>query len=73
MLYVTGYLATQDLDSSFHEICKEEEDIQDCITTIKNASTLLLLVIFFSVCTSMLVYMQGQCLFGCVFITLLVM
>ncbi|XP_037789489.1 uncharacterized protein LOC119584966 [Penaeus monodon] len=38
MLYVTGYLATQDLDSSFHEICKEEEDIQDCITTIKNAS-----------------------------------
>ncbi|XP_063609482.1 uncharacterized protein LOC134783521 [Penaeus indicus] len=38
MLYIGGYLATQDLDSSFLEICKEEENIPDCITTLRNAS-----------------------------------
>ncbi|XP_047494909.1 uncharacterized protein LOC125043015 [Penaeus chinensis] len=38
MLYVGGYLATQDIGNSFQEICQDEEDIPDCITTFKNAS-----------------------------------
>lgn len=35
---LTGYLAIYDLDKSFQEVCKNEEDIQDCITTVKRAS-----------------------------------
>lgn len=56
---LTGYLAIYDLDKSFQEVCKNEEDIQDCITTVKRASMLLLLLIL------LIVYMQGQCLIVC--------